>query len=230
MNTKRFVTLLNKSPYVLFTEVDYDKIPENILLIIPKKFNISAKDTIETKLIMPGADIRGIIKATTKLPDPLAYNIIDALANVFSTAYAFPVPYFTSAIWQEHIDWQNEDTKPESAPVNSFIITVAKFTHELSITGDANTVLKEKVYEGVIHLESLDTKVPFPQALLKECTMEVYDIIVQTSVSRVVGDKTKSKYLSIMQTGHDTFSWVNLAKIEKDLTDIIKEAGITIEE
>ena len=59
--------------------------------------------------------------------------------------------------------------------------------------------------------------------------MEVYDIIVQMSVGRAVSDKTKSKYLSVMQTGHETFNYINLRQIEKDLKDILATFNIVAE-
>lgn len=234
MNTdsklKRFVVLLDRAPFVLFLESAkdiHDFVP------ILKTFNLFFTGIITATQIKPEQDLRKIISATNGLSNPLAYDIIDALANSigYSQGVYFHVePCFKSAKWQDHVEWQNVDAKPEPAPVNRFTLTMDKLTHELSITGDANTVLEEKVYEGVIHIESLDTKVPFPQALLKECTMDVYDIIVQTSVSRAVSDKTKSKYLLVMQTGQETFNYINLRQIEKDLTDTLKKANFTIEE
>ena len=234
MNTdsklKRYIVLLNKAPFALFLESAkdiHDFVP------ILKTFNLFFTDIITATQIKPEQDLRKIISATNGLLDPLAYNIIDALANSigYSQGVYFHVePCFKSAKWQDHVEWQNVDAKPEPAPVNRFTITVDRLTHELSIIGDADTVLEEKVYEGVIHIESLDTKVPFPQALLKECTMEVYDIIVQTSVIRAGSDKTKSKYLLVMQTGQETFNYINLRQIEKDLTATIKKANFTIEE
>ena len=228
---KRYIVLLYKAPFVLFLESVKD-IQHDFVLIL-KTFNLSFTHVITITQIRPDQDLRKIISATNGLSDSLTYNIIDKLANSigYSQGVYFHVePCFKSAKWQEHVEWQNVDAKPEPAPVNRFTITIDRLTHELSITGDANTVLKEKVYEGVIHIESLDTKVPFPQALLKECTMEVYDIIVQTSVSRAVSDKTKSKYLLVMQTGQETFNYINLRQIEKDLTATIKKANFTIEE
>ena len=236
MNTdsklKRFVVLLNKAPFVLFLEgeaLPYITKLKPILNVL----NLSSENFLTTVHIEPEQDLRQIIDATNVLSDSLAYNIIDKLANSigYSQGVYFHVePCFKSAKWQEHVEWQNVDNAPEPAPVNRFTITIDILTHELSITDDANTALKEKVYEGVIHIESLDTKVPFPQALLKECTMDVYDIIVQTSVSRAVSDKTKSKYLLVMQTGQETFNYINLRQIEKDLTAAVKKANFTIEE
>ena len=230
---KRYIVLLYKAPFVLFLESVNCLHHSDYFVPALKTFNLSFTDVLITVQIKPDQDLRKIISATNGLSDPLAYNIIDKLANSigYSQGVYFHVePCFKSAKWQEHVEWQNVDTKSEPAPVNSFIIAVDKFTHELSITGDANTVLKEKVYEGVIHIESFDTKVPFPQALLKECTMEVYDIIVQTSVSRSVSDKTKSKYLLVMQTGQETFNYINLRQIEKDLKNILVTFNIAIEE
>ena len=233
MNTdsklKRFIVLLDKAPFILFLEgeaLPYITELKPILNVL----NLSSENLLTTVHIEPEQDLRQIIAATNVLDDPLAYNIIEALAvSIPDRVKYFPVHFFTGSDWQNYIDWQNVD-KPEPGPVNRFTITIDILTHELSITDDANTVLKEKVYEGVIHIESLDTKVPFPQALLKECTMDVYDIIVQTSVSRAVSDKTKSKYLLVMQTGQETFNYINLRQIEKDLTAAVKKANFTIEE
>ena len=58
------------------------------------------------------------------------------------------------------------------------------------------------------------------------------------SVNRITADKTKSKYLSVIQTGHlsvtqtghDSFNYINLRQIEKDLTAVLTAANITIEE
>ena len=237
MNTdsklKRFVVLLDKAPFVLFLESANDIPHADYFVPTLKTFNLSLTDVITITQIKPDQDLRKIISATNGLSDSLAYNIIDKLANSigYSQGVYFHVePCFKSANWQEHVEWQNVDNAPEPAPVNRFTITIDILTHELSITDDANTALKEKVYEGVIHIESLDTKVPFPQALLKECTMDVYDIIVQTSVSRAVSDKAKSKYLLVMQTGQETFNYINLRQIEKDLTAAVKKANFTIEE
>ena len=237
MNTdsklKRYIVLLDKAPFVLFLE-STDYLPNADCFVPPlKPFNLFFTDVLRIVPIKPEQDLRKIILTTIGLPDQLAYDIIDALANSigYSQGVYFHVePCFKSAKWQDHVVWQNVDAKPEPAPVNHFTINIDRLTHELSIIGDAYTVLEEKVYEGVIHIESLDTKVPFPQALLKECTMEVYDIIVQTSVSRAVSDKTKSKYLLVMQTGQETFNYINLRQIEKDLTATIKKANFTIEE
>ena len=238
MNTdsklKRFIVLLDKAPFILFLEgeaLPYITELKPILNVL----NLSSENLLTTVHIEPEQDLRQIIAATNMLDDPLAYNIIEALAvsipsHIDHFPVYFPVHFFTASFWQMYIEWQNVDDKPEPAPVNRFTITIDILTHELSITDDANTVLKEKVYEGVIHIESLDTKVPFPQALLKECTMDVYDIIVQTSVSRAVSDKTKSKYLLVMQTGQETFNYINLRQIEKDLTAAVKKANFTIEE
>ena len=235
---KRYIVLLDKAPFVLFLESAND-----IHYFAPtlKTFNLSFTDVITITQIKPEQDLRKIISATNGLSDPLAYNIIDALANSigYSLGVYFHVePCFKSAKWQEHVVWQNVDNNPEPAPANSFIITVDKFTHELSITGDANTVLKEKVYEEVISLHSLDPSIPFPQALLKECVIEIHDIIIQMSANRITADKTKSKYLSVIQTGHlsvmkpghDSFNYINLRQIEKDLKDTLATFNIAVEE
>lgn len=229
MNTKRFVTLLNKAPYVLFTEVDYDKIPENILLVISNKFNLSNKDTIETMMIMPGQDLRGIIKATTKLPDPLAYKIVEALAGALpNLSTHFPVHFFTKNDWQNYIEWQNVDTKP--APLESFIVTVAKFTHKLSIEDDVNNIIEEDDYEGMIHLDRADPTVPLPLRLLKECVIDLHDIMTKGAIGKTFTSIAASQYMSVMQTGYDTFYYINMKKLEKELRAVLEAAGITIEE
>ena len=225
MNTdsklKRYIVLLNKAPFVLFLESAND-----IHYFAPtlKTFNLSLTDVVTITQIKPEQDLRKIISATNKLSDSLACNIIDALANSigYSQGVYFHVePCFKSAKWQEHVEWQNA---PE--PTAYFTIVVSKFIHELSI----NTMLDEKDCDGVIHLGSLDPSVPFPQALLKECVIEIHDIIIQMSVNRITADKTKSKYLSVIQTGHDSFNYINLRQIEKDLKEILAASNIPIEE
>lgn len=238
MNTdsklKRFVVLLDKAPFVLFLEsVNYLPHADHLIPAL-KAFNLSFTDVLTTAPIQPNQDLRKIISATNTLEDPLAYNIIEALATntLLSNGRFFPKHYFTANDWQQCVEWQNVDNEPEPepAPVNSFIITVDKFTHELSIPGDANTALKEKVYEGVIHLESLDTKVPFPQALLKDCVMEIYQIIMASSIGRAPLYLSQSSYISAMNTGHEVFHWIDLKKIEKVLTELIKGKVTAIEE
>ena len=224
MNTdsklKRYIVLLDKAPFVLFLESAND-----IHYFAPtlKTFNLSLTDVVTITQIKPEQDLRKIISATNGLSDPLAYNIIDKLANSigYSLGVYFHVePCFKSAKWQEHVVWQNA---PE--PTAYFTIVVSKFIHELSI----NTMLDEENCDGVIHLESLDPSVPFPQALLKECVIEIHDIIIQMSVNRITADKTKSKYLSVIQTGHDSFNYINLRQIEKDLKNMLTTFDIVVE-
>ena len=224
---KRYIVLLNKAPFVLFLE-STKYIPKSAL----KTFNLSFADTLTVMTIKPDQDLRKIISATNALEGPLAYNIIEALATntSLSNGRFFPKHYFTANDWQQCVEWQNVDNKPEPKPAGYFTIVISKFTHKLSIIDDVNTVLDEEDCDGVIHLESLDPSVPFPQALLKECVMEVYDTIALTSVSRAVSDKTKSKYLLVMQTGHETFNYISLRLIEKDLTAVLTAANTTIEE
>ena len=226
MNTdsklKRFVVLLDKAPFVLFLE-STKYIPKSAL----KTFNLSFTDTITTMAIKPDQDLREIISATNGLPDPLAYNIIEALATntSLSNGRFFPKHYFTANDWQQCVEWQNVDNEPE--PTKDVVIAVCELTHDLRIFNGEKPVNLD--CDGQIVLACLDRSAPFPQALLKECTMEVYDIIVQMSVGRAVSDKTKSKYLSVMQTGHETFNYINLRQIEKDLKDILATFKIAIE-
>ena len=234
MNTdsklKRYIVLLDKAPFVLFLESAKD-IP-NAGYFVPtlKTFNLSLIDVITITQIKPEQDLRKIISATNGLSDLLANNIIDALANSigYSQGVYFHVePCFKSAKWQEHVEWQNVDDKPE--PTKDVIIAVCKLTHDLRIFNGEKPVNLD--CDGQIVFACLDRSAPFPQALLKECTMEVYDIIVQMSVGRAVSDKTKSKYLSVVQTGHGhgTFNYINLRQIEKDLKDILGTFKIAIE-
>ena len=231
MNTdsklKRYIILLDKAPFVLFLESAKDIPNAGYFVSTVKTFNLSFTDVITITQIKPEQDLRKIISATNGLSDPLAYNIIDKLSNSigYSQGVYFHVePCFKSAKWQEHVVWQNVDNAPE--PTNYFTIVVSKFIHELSI----NTMPDEENCDGVIHLESLDPSVPFPQALLKECVIEIHDIIIQMSANRITADKTKSKYLSVIQTGHDSFNYINLRQIEKDLKDTLATFNIAVEE
>ena len=229
MNTdsklKRYIVFLDKAPFVLFLESAKD-IP-NTGYFVPalKTFNLSFTDVITITQIKPEQDLRKIISATNTLEDPLAYNIIEALATntSLSNGRFFPKHYFTANDWQQCVEWQNVDSAPE--PTNYFTIVVSKFIHELSI----NTMSDEENCDGVIHIESLDPSVPFPQALLKECVIEIHDIIIQMSANRITADKTKSKYLSVTQTGHDSFNYINLRQIEKDLKDTLATFNIAVE-
>ena len=226
MNTdsklKRFVVLLDKAPFVLFLE-STKYIPKSAL----KTFNLSFTDTLTTMAIKPDQDLRKIISATNGLSDPLAYNIIEALATntSLSNGRFFPKHYFTANDWQQCVEWQNVDNEPE--PTKDVVIAVCELTHDLRIFNSEKPVNLD--CDGQIVLACLDRSAPFPQALLKECTMEVYDIIVQMSVGRAVSDKTKSKYLSAMHTGHNTFNYINLRQIEKDLKDILGTFNIVAE-
>ena len=238
MNTdsklKRYIVLLDKAPFVLFLEsTKYKYIPKSIL----KTFNLSFADTLTTMTIKPDQDLRKIISATNGLSDPLAYNIIDKLSNSigYSQGVYFHVePCFKSAKWQEHVEWQNVDNAPE--PTKDVVIAVCKLTHDLRIFNDEKPVNLD--CDGQIVLACLDRNAQFPKALLKECAMEVYDIIIQMSANRITADKTKSKYLSViqtghlsvMQTGHDSFNYINLRQIEKDLTAVLTAVNITIGE
>ena len=227
MNTdsklKRYIVLLDKAPFVLFLESAADYFVPTL-----KTFNLYFTDVITITQLKPDQDLRKIISATNGLSDPLAYNIIDKLANSigYSLGVYFHVePCFKSAKWQEHVEWQNVDNAPETA--KDVVIAVCELTHDLRIFNSEKPVNLD--CDGQIVLACLDRSAPFPQALLKECAMEVYDIIVQMSVGRVTADKTKSKYLSVMQTGHETFNYINLRQIEKDLKDTLATFNIVVE-
>ena len=230
MNTdsklKRYIVLLDKAPFVLFLESAND-----IHYFAPtlKTFNLSLTDVITITQIKPEQDLRKIISATNGLSDSLAYNIIDKLANSigYSQGVYFHVePCFKSAKWQEHVEWQNVDNNPE--PIKDVVIAVCKLTHDLRIFNDEKPANLD--CDGQIVLACLDRNAQFPKALLKECAMEVYDIIIQMSANRITADKTKSKYLSVIQTGHDSFNYINLRQIEKDLKEILAASNIPIEE
>ena len=229
MNTdsklKRYIVLLDKAPFVLFLESAND-----IHDFAPtlKTFNLSFTDVLTITQIKPEQDLRKIISATNALEDPLAYNIIEALATntSLSNGRFFPKHYFTANDWQQCVEWQNVDSAPETA--KDVVIAVCELTHDLRIFNGEKPVNLD--CDGEIVLNCLDRSVPFPQALLKECVMEIYDTIILTSVSRAVSDKTKSKYLLVMQTGHETFNYVNLRQIENDLKDILVTFNIVIEE
>ena len=239
MNTdsklKRFVVLLDKAPFVLFLESTNYLPSADHLMPILKTFNLSLTDVVLITQIKPDQDLRKIISATNTLKDPLAYNIIEALTSailgksptgLFSIRQSSVAPYIVSNEWQKNVKWQNVDVKPE--PTKDVVIAVCKLTHDLRIFNGEKPVNLD--CDGQIVLACLDRSVPFPQALLKECTMEVHDIIVQMSVGRAVSDKTKSKYLSVMQTGQETFNYINLRLIEKDLTAALAAFNIATEE
>ena len=231
MNTdsklKRYIVLLNKAPFVLFLEsTKYIPHPEHLIPVL-KIFNLSFTNVLTTAPIQPDQDLRKIISATNALEEPLAYNIIEALATntSLSNGRFFPKHYFTANDWQQCVEWQNVDSAPET--VKDVVIAVCKLTHDLRIFNSEKPVNLD--CDGQIVLACLDRSAPFPQALLKECTMEVYDIIVQMSVGRATADKIKSKYLSAMHTGHETFNYINLRQIEKDLKDILATFNIVAE-
>jgi hypothetical protein len=223
MNTdsklNRYIILLQKTPFILFVERHgYDIVYTQL-----NKLGVAPGNFFKTIEIKKDTDLVVVITATTKLPDPLAYRIIEALVDTLHET-----PYLdieSSCDWQEYVKWQNIDAKP--APQNSFTIAVDKFTHKLSVV---NTVVDENDYDGVINLHSLDPSIPFPQALLKECVIDTYDIIAKMAVGRTFTSLTSSKYLSVMQTGYDTFYYINMKKLEKDMRAVLEEAGITIEQ
>ena len=232
MNTdsklKRYIILLDKAPFVLFLESAKD-IPNGYFVSTVKTFNLSFTDVITITQIKPDQDLRKIISATNGLSDPLAYNIIDKLSNSigYSQGVYFHVePCFKSAKWQEHVEWQNADNKPETA--KDVVIAVCELTHDLRIFNGEKPVNLD--CDGQIVLACLDRSAPFPQALLKECVIEIHDIIIQMSANRITTDKTKSKYLSVIQTGHDSFNYINLRQIEKDLKDTLATFNIAVEE
>ena len=231
MNTdsklSRFVILLDKAPFVLFLEsANYLPSADHLMPAL-KAFNLSFTEAVSITQIKPKQDLRKIISETNALEDPLAYNIIEALATntSLSNGRFFPKHYFTANDWQQCVEWQNVDNEPE--PTKDVVIAVCELTHDLRIFNSEKPV--NLGCDGQIVLACLDRSAPFPQALLKECTMEVYDIIIQMSVGRAVSDKTKSKYLSVMQTGHGTFNYINLRQIEKDLKDILATFNIVAE-
>ena len=226
---KRYIVLLDKAPFVLFLESANCLHHSDYFVPALKTFNLSFTDVLITVQIKPDQDLRKIISATNGLSDPLAYSIIDTLANSigYSLGVYFHVePCFKSAKWQEHVVWQNVDNNPE--PIKDVVIAVCKLTHDLRIFNDEKPANLD--CEGEIVLNCPYRNAPFPKALLKECAMEVYDIITQTSISRSVSDKTKSNYILVMQTGHETFNYINLRQIEKDLKEVLAAFDIPIEE
>ena len=229
MNTdsklKRYIVLLDKAPFVLFLESAKD-----IHDFAPtlKTFNLSFADVVTITQIKPEQDLRKIISATNGLSDQLAYDIIDKLANSigYSQGVYFHVePCFKSAKWQEHVEWQNVESAPE--PAKDVVIAICELTHDLRIFNSEKPVNLD--CDGQIVLACLDRSAPFPQALLKECVIEIHDIIIQMSVDRVTVDKIKSKYLFTIYAGHGTFNYINLRQIEKDLKDILATFNIAIE-
>lgn len=228
MNTNsklnRYIILLQKAPFILFIESAVSSISHPLLDVV----GLSEGGLFKTIEITEKSDLRKVISATFSSPDYIAYNIIEALADALpNNAMYFPVHFFTKNDWQNYIEWKNVDTKPESQ--YDFTITVDKFTHNLHIVYSDYTPSNGN-YDGVIHLRSLDPSVSFPLALLKECVINIHDIIVQASIGRTLTVMTESKYLSVMQTGHDSFNYINMKKVEKDLIAVLTEASIKTEE
>ena len=221
---KRFVILLGRAPFILFIE-SAAPISVNPLLRSIGLSDVAAivpQEVHEQTTLITVFDL--IYK---KLPDPITYEAVETLVAALplpSYPY-FGIVEFGSTEWQEHIEWQNVDNKP--VPSNDFTIGIAKFTHEIRIFSgrEPNTA----GHDGVINLHSLDAGVPFPLALLKECVINIHDIIVQASIGRTITAMAESKYLSVMQTGHDSFSYINMKKAEKDLRAILKAFGIDVE-
>lgn len=230
---KRYIVLLDKAPFILFLESE-NYLPHADHLIPALNIrNLSFADVLTTAPIKPDQDLRKIISATNTLEDPLAYNIIEALADALpNNSIYFPVHFFMLSTWQSYIEWQNIDIKPEPV-THEYTITVDRITHELHIIySDYLDYLDNRTdaYDGVIDLSSVDISVPLPKALLKECVADIYEIIKVMSMNREPDTITKSKYMSVMHTGHETFNWCNLKKIEKDLRAELTAANITIEE
>ena len=231
---KRYIVLLDKAPFVLFLESVNCLYHSDYFVPALKTFNLSFTDVLVTVQIKPDQDLRKIISATNGLSDPIAYSIIDTLANSigYSQGVYFHVePCFKSAKWQEHVVWQNVDDKPEPV-IHEYAITVDRITHELHVIYSNDLDSSTETYDGVIALSSININVPFPKALLKECVTDIYEIIKIMSMNREPGTIAKSKYMSVMvmHTGQDVFYWVSIKKIEKDLIAVIKEVGIKIEE
>lgn len=223
----RCVVLLNKAPFILFIESTNCLLSVEYLLTALEVFNLSFADTLTTIHVKPDQDLRKIISATNTLDDPLAYNIIEALATALTGPH-HRMGYLISNKWQEDVSWQNVDIKP--APLESFTITINKFTHKLSIEDDVNTVIEEDDYEGVIHLDRADPTVPLPLRLLKECVIDIHNIVAEGAIGRTFTSIAGSKYISVLQIGYDTFYYVNMKKLEKELRAVLEAAGITIEE
>lgn len=227
MNTdsklNRYIILLQKAPFILFIESAVSSISHPLLDVV----GLSEGDLFKTIEITEKSDLRKVISATNILPDPLAYNIIEALATALTGPH-HRMGYLISNKWQEDVSWQNVDAKP--APLESFTITVNKFTHKLSIEDDVNNIIEEDDYEGMIHLDRADPTVPLPLRLLKECVTDIHDIITKGAIGRTFTSIAGSQYMSVMQTGYDTFYYVNMKKLEKELRAVLTEAGITIEE
>lgn len=230
MNTdsklNRYIILLQKAPFILFIESCANTIMHPRL----NGLGVVEGDYFRSVKINEDHSLRHVIATINGLPDPLAYNIIEALANALpNNAMYFPVHFFTANDWQNYIEWQNVDTKPEPT-VHEYTVTVDRITHELNTIYSKDLESSTKAYDGTINLSSVNISVPFPKALLKECVADVYEIIKVMSMNREPATIAKSKYMSVMNTGYETFNWCNLKKIEKDLTAVIRANNITIEQ
>lgn len=229
-NTKRWIVLLDKAPFILFLEsVNYLPHADYIIPAL-KRFNLSFADAYQTINVEANQDLRKIISATNKLPDSNAYSIIDALSDALpQPGGSFPVrSCFTSPLWQNYIKWQNVDIKP--TPEHQFTITVDRHTHDLHLIYSNDLKSYTNPLDGTIELSSVNINVPFPKALLKECVIDIHEIIKIMSMNRQPEVIAKSKYMSVMHTGINIFNWTNLKAIERDLIAAIKSANITIEE
>lgn len=244
MNTdskpNRCVVLLNKAPFILFIESTNCLLSVEYLLTALEVFNLSFADTLTRIHVKPDQDLRKIISATNTLADPLAYNIIEALATaimgesptgLFSIRLSSVTPYIMSNEWQRNVKWQNVDNKPEPVTAtHEFTITVNKITHELHIIHSNDFDRNSETYVSAVHLSSVNIDVPLHKVLLKDCAVEIYDTIIKLIKGSPFYRINQSKYVSAMQTGYETFNWCNLKKIEKDLITVLTAAGITIEE
>lgn len=226
---KRYVSLLNKAPFILFIETRNFPIASEDIKRTLASVHLSMKNVERSVIVEADTVMQKILYFTNELPDTIAYHIVDAFAAALPHGNYFSVQKcFTSADWQKEVKWQNVDIKPKTD--NHYTIAVEKFTHKLSIVDDVNTVIDESKIDGMIHLDNMDSSVPFPLHLLKDCVIEIHDIITSQGIGRDFSQITKSKYTSVMQTGRDTFNYINMKKVENDLRAVITGAGITIEE
>ena len=247
MNTdsklKRYIVLLDKAPFVLFLKSANYLVLDTYSVPALKKFNLDRDDAYSIIPITEKTALFKLFSSINRLPDPIIPKVIDALTSaimgesptgLFSIRQSSVTPYIVSNEWQERVEWQNVDNAPETA--KDVVIAVCEFTHDLLIFNSEKPVNLD--CDGQIVLACLDRSAPFPQALLKECMIEIHDIIIQMSANRITADKTKSKYLSViqtghlsvMQTGHDSFNYINLRQIEKDLKDTLATFNIAVEE
>lgn len=225
---KRYVTLLNKAPFILFMETKDFPIGSDNLKRILSSISLSMKDVERSIKVEVDSTVQKILYYTNELPDTIAYHIADALATTLPHGNYFNAQKcFTSANWQKEIKWQNIDIKP--APISHFTITVDKFTHRISIIDDVNTPIDEGDYDSIIPISGT-ANIPLPKALLNTCVVHIYENIIGKIKLRTFDSITQSKYVSVMQTGHDSFNWVNLKKLEKDLKTAIEAYGVIIEQ